>query len=68
MQRTDSDDNVRFPANFFDIGQKSFEWVFDNKKTFIQFTLKDMDNVSGFFKTWKDYVIRKTKPKHDKIK
>ena len=56
----DLEDCCKFPENFFDIGGKTFEWVFAHKKDWVSFTLTDMEKTSGFFKVWQDYVKRKT--------
>jgi len=57
----DECDNMSFPDNFFNIGNKSFEWVFENKKDYVDFTVREMKNPTKFYKKWKDYCIRKVK-------
>ena len=56
-------DNTLFPKKFLtpDVEMKSFIWVYKNKPDFVDFTLQDMDNPTGFFKVWKDYCINKQK-------
>ena len=44
-----------FPKDFFDIGEKSFEWVYENKAEFVEHTLKDMRNATGIFQEWQQY-------------
>ena len=38
-----------FPKGFMNIGDKSFEWVFENKKEFVNFTINTMRNATGLF-------------------
>ena len=54
----------RFPTGYMDIGNKSFEWVFENKKEFVDFTLNDMCNPTGLFKQWQDYCRKISKKDH----
>ena len=56
----DIEDCCKFPPFFFDIGGKTFEWVFKHKKEWVSFTIDDMEKTSGLFKVWQDYVKRKT--------
>ena len=57
----DIEDCCKFPQDFFNIGGKTFEWVFQHKKDWVSFTLQDMEKTSGFFKIWQNYVKRKSK-------
>ena len=50
-----------FPTGFQDIGDKSFEWVFVNKKDFVDFTITQMEKPTGLFKQWKNYCMIKNK-------
>ena len=53
-------DNYRYPPIFYGgIGNKSFEWVFQNKKEWVEYS-RAWDNGTGFFEIWLDYVKRKT--------
>ena len=53
----------RFPSDFFDLtmSNKTFEWVFNNKLEFVDFTLTEMIKPTGFFKQWKDYCVKLNK-------
>jgi len=42
-------DNTEFPM-IFGLNGKSFEWVFKNKKEFVDFTVKDMGSPTGKIK------------------
>ena len=55
----DRDDNMVFPDEVPDIGGRSFIYAFHNKKEWVEFTLS-WNKSSGFFKTWYEYVVRKT--------
>lgn len=54
----------RFPKGFMNIGEKSFEWVYLNKKEFVDFTLHDMCNPTGLFRDWKYYCEKINKQDH----
>ena len=54
----------RFPPNFMNIGGKSFGWVYENKKEFVDFTLNDMRGCTGLFLQWKDYCCKLHKLEH----
>ena len=58
-------ENLTFPQNFYDIGQKTFLWVWQNRKEFVDFTLKDMKEATGLFKKWVDYCCLKSKQETD---
>ena len=53
------DDDLVWPEDFMDISEKTFLWVFENKKEFVDFTLNDMTNVTGLFKKWQKYCKKK---------
>ena len=60
--RFDLEDASLFPAKFPDdelIG-KTFLWVYINKCEFVEFTINEMTEPSGFFKIWQTYCIRKS--------
>jgi len=59
-------DETEFPVGFPDIGGKSFEWVFHNKKEFVDFTLTEMSECTGLYKVWQDYCkgYNKNEPGH----
>ena len=62
MEQIDPQDTDVFPTEFPDdelIG-KAFLWVYENREEFVQFTLEEMTNCSGFFKTWQEYCTRKS--------
>ena len=52
---------MKFPNNFCDIGNKTFEWVFENKKKFVDHTIKEMCKPTGLFKVWQDYCLERKK-------
>ena len=49
-------DETRWPEGFCDIGNKTFLWVKNNKADWVDFTLKEMDNPTGLFLQWKEYL------------
>ena len=52
-------DNYVYPPGFYGgIGGKTFRWVFDNKKEWVEYT-QAWDNSTGFFEIWLDYVKRR---------
>ena len=40
---------------------KTFQWVYTNKKEFVDFTLTEMGSPTGLFKVWKEYCQKKNK-------
>ena len=50
-----------FPKNFFDIGEKTFEYVFQHKPDYVQFTINDMKKCTGLFLEWQNYCKEKVK-------
>ena len=59
-------DDLTWPDNFMDIGNKRFVWVFDNKKEFVDFTVKEMENPKGLFKKWQTYCKARLKFEREK--
>ena len=59
----DCEDETLFPHNFPDCGNKTFKYVFENKRyqEWVEFTMKEMENATGFFKIWQAYCLRKSK-------
>ena len=57
----DNEDSTLFPVGFPDVGKMMFSAVFESKKEWVNFTVHDMTNATGFFKTWRDYCVRKYK-------
>ena len=51
-------DETKFEENFPEVGGKSFLWVWEHKKEFVEFTLKMMET-TGFFKSWQQYCQNK---------
>ena len=60
------DDDLCWPENFMNIGGKTFQWVFENKEVFVEFTLSDMKSPTKMFKRWKNYCISRNKQENDK--
>ena len=54
-------DSTKFPAGFHDIGGQPFEWVYREKKEFVDFTLTEMRECSGIYKVWQDYCKGRVK-------
>ena len=54
-------EDLSFPKGFCDIGLISFKDLYDRKKEFVDFTLKDMENPSGLFLKWKQFCLEKVK-------
>ena len=53
------DDLLTFPENFMCIGLKTFKFVFEHRKEWVDFTLTDMENPKGLFLKWKQYCQHK---------
>ena len=49
------DGTITWPEGFSDIGGKTFEWCFNNKKTFVLFTLEQMHHPTKIFKLWQNF-------------
>ena len=50
-----------WPTDFLDVGGKPFSWVYQHRKEFVDFTLKEMDNPTGLFRKWKTYCKNRKK-------
>ena len=53
--------DVVWPTDFLDVGGKPFSWVYQHRKEFVDFTLKEMDNPTGLFRKWKTYCKNRKK-------
>jgi hypothetical protein len=51
-------DNTVFPKGFFDIGDKTFDWVYTNKKEFREYIL-EIKKATGLWKSFQDYVVKR---------
>ena len=56
-------DNTVFPP-IFELGGKTFQWIYNNKTEYVDFTLTDMVSPTGVFLEWQKYCQRKHKKKH----
>ena len=52
-------DENTWPDDFVDIGGKTFAWVWENRKEFVDFTLNDMTKPTGLFDVWMKYCLNK---------
>lgn len=52
---------IIWPTGFCDIGDLTFEQVFNTKKEFVDFTINDMEKPKGMFKKWKIYCLERSK-------
>ena len=52
---------TRWPKDFMDISNRTFSWVYENRKEFVEFTLEKMDNASGMFLQWQNYCQQQIK-------
>ena len=52
-------DETTWPDGFPDIGGKTFAWVLEHRKEWVNFTLDKMENPSGFFLKWKTYLLNR---------
>ena len=50
--------NTIWPDGFCDIGGKTFKWVYDNKKVFVEFCVDEMENPTGMFKKFQEYCFQ----------
>ncbi len=55
-----------FPENFMCIGERTFLWVFENRKEFVDFTVNEMDAPTGLFLKWQKYCKERLKISHEK--
>ena len=54
-----SNAELQWPEGFCDIGGRTFEWVFVNRKEFVEFTAEKMSEPTGLFAKWKKFVTEK---------
>ncbi len=54
-------DELVFPINFMCIGDKTFIWVYENRKEFVDFTVTKMDKPTGLFQQWQSYCNEQRK-------
>ena len=54
-------DDLKFEDGFMCIGGRSFAWVYENRKEFVEFTLEKMKKTTGLFREWKTYCINRRK-------
>jgi hypothetical protein len=52
-------DNELFPTGFMNIGNMKFSNVYKTKPIFVDFTIEDMINCTGFFLKWQGYCRTK---------
>mgnify|MGYP004134969143 CR=1 FL=1 len=50
--------NTIWPDGFMDIGGKSFKWVYEHKKVFVEFCLTEMNGPTGMFKEFQKYCYK----------
>ena len=46
---------MKFPKDFMNIGEKRFDWVYENRPEWVEFTSK-WETADGLFKFWYLYV------------
>ena len=46
---------MKFPKDFMNIGEKRFDWVYENRTEWVRFT-EQWETASGLFKFWYMYV------------
>ena len=51
--------DYKWPNAFMDIGNRTFEWVYDNKPVFVTFTINEMTKPSGLFSKWHQYCLER---------
>ena len=49
-------DDTTFPVGFFDIGEMTFEEVYNSRKEFVEF-IKLVDDASGLFSSFQSYCL-----------
>ena len=49
------------PIELPDVGGKSYLWVYEHRKVFVNFVLNEISEATGFFKTFQDYCFHKIK-------
>ena len=53
--------DLAFPVNFMCIGERTFRWVFENRKEFVDFTVTKMDKPTGLLQQWQSYCNEQRK-------
>ena len=53
------DDETTFPKDFFDIGEKTFSWVYENRHEFRTYIL-EIQKATGLWKAFQEYVRMKS--------
>jgi hypothetical protein len=51
-------DETVFPAGFFDIGERTFTWVYEHKKEFVEFIIL-VSNPTGLFLSFQKYCTQR---------
>jgi hypothetical protein len=51
-------DETIFPPGFFDIGDKTFTWVYEHKKEFVEFIIL-VSNPTGLFLSFQKYCVQR---------
>ena len=46
---------LKFPKDFMDIGEQTFEWVYENREQWVEFSSK-WETATGIFQAWYLYV------------
>ena len=46
---------LKFPKDFMDIGEKTFNWVYENRTEWVEFSSK-WETATGIFQAWYLYV------------
>ena len=46
---------LKFPKDFMDIGEKTFDWVYENRAEWVDFSSK-WETATGIFQAWYLYV------------
>jgi len=50
-----------FPVNFLCIGERTFRWVYEHRKEFVDFTVNEMNEPTGLFQKWQSYCREQNK-------
>ena len=66
-QEWSCNDDTCFPIGFFDIGGKTFAWVYENKREFSDSVIY-MRKTTGLYKSFQNYVIRREASKIPNIR
>ena len=51
-------DETLFPEEFPEVGGKSYLWIYEHKKEFVEF-VQNITNTTGLFQKFQDYVLSK---------